>query len=148
MRKEAKMTIQHRLPWLVALAAALLVFAVALAPAPAWAADLTGTWNWTVRPQGQELQRQGKFKQEGEKLTGTVSGTNLQPVEIREGKVKGDEVSFVMIREQNGQQLRISYQGKVSGDTIKGKIKVTVDGQELALDWEAKRAQAAGSGDK
>ena len=38
---------------------------------------------------------------------------------IAEGKVKGDEVSFIVTRERNGQQCKMNYKGKVEGDTIK-----------------------------
>ena len=53
-------------------------------------------------------------------MTGTVSGRNNDTA-IEEGKIKGEEVSFQVTREFNGNKMVIKYTGKVSGDTITGK---------------------------
>jgi hypothetical protein len=108
----------------------------------AWAADAGGKWNWVTRFNNQERTTNAEFKQDGEKLTGTISGRNNTKVEIKEGTVKGGEVSFVVIRERNGQEFKQTFKGKLEGDTIKGKIKFTVNGEERERDWEAKRGEA------
>jgi len=67
------------------------------------------------------------LKLEGDKLTGKLSspGREAQPTEteITEGKMKGDEISFSVTREFNGNKRISKYSGKVSADTIKGKIE-------------------------
>src|SRR5690348_2522724 len=97
-------------------AAALLSLALTAA---ALAADATGKWTYTQKRGQQEVKRTVELKQDGEKLTGAVLGNNGQKTEISEGSVKGDDVSFVVVRERNGQQIKIQYKGKLAGDTIK-----------------------------
>jgi len=105
-------------------------------------ADATGTWKWTVTTQnGQTFEPVLKLKQEGEKLTGTISGrAGGNDVEIQDGKFKDDEVSFKVVRERNGQTFTQMYKGKVEGDTIKGKIEFERNGEKQSRDWEAKRS--------
>ena len=85
-----------------------------------------------------------KLKVDGEKLTGTLSspGRDGQTTEtaIADGKVKGEEVSFTVTREFNGNKMVSKYNGKVSADAIKGKIESERNGQPQTRDWEAKRS--------
>src|SRR3954449_7890350 len=84
------------------------------------AADVTGTWKWTVERNGNTIETTLKLKQDGEKLTGTISGRQGgSDTEITDGKVAGDKISFKVTREFNGNKFVREYQGTVSGDTIK-----------------------------
>ena len=105
----------------------------------ATAADATGTWKWTVERNGQTFETTLKLKQDGEKLTGTITGRQGNETEIEDGKVKDDAVSFKVTREFNGNKVVMTYQGKLSGDSIKGDTKFERDGQEQTREWEAKR---------
>jgi len=110
------------------------------------AADATGTWSWTRpgRNGGADQKMTLKLKVDGEKLTGTLSspGRDGQTTEtaIADGKVKGEEVSFTVTREFNGNKMVSKYNGKVSADAIKGKIESERNGQPQTRDWEAKRS--------
>jgi hypothetical protein len=107
------------------------------------AADVTGTWKSSFTNQnGQVRESTFKLKAEGEKLTGTVTGRNSDTA-IEEGKIKGDEVSFQVIREFNANKVTNKYSGKVSGDTITGKSESQRDGQPQSRDWVAKREAEA-----
>ena len=105
----------------------------------------TGTWNWTQpgRNGGADRKSTLKLKQDGEKLTGTVTapgrGGETADTEISDGKIKGDEVSFNVVREFNGNKFTAKYNGKLSGDSIKGKIETERNGTPNSRDWEAKR---------
>ena len=109
------------------------------------AADATGTWNWTRpgRNGGPDQKMSLKLKVDGEKLTGTLSSPGRDgattETAIAEGKVKGEDVSFTVTREFNGNKMVSKYSGKVSADTIKGKIESERNGQAQSRDWEAKR---------
>lgn len=104
--------------------------------------DLTGNWKSSFTNQdGQVRESTFKFKAEGEKLTGTISGRNNETA-IDEGSVKGGEVSFKVTREFNGTKMVIKYTGKVSGDTITGKSESERDGEKRSRDWVAKREAA------
>jgi hypothetical protein len=104
--------------------------------------DLTGTWKWSSTNQnGQVRETTLKVKQDGDKLTGTISGRNGDTA-IEEASLKGEEISFQVTREFNGNKVTTKYNGKVSGDSIKGKSETDRDGQTQSRDWEAKRETA------
>jgi hypothetical protein len=109
-------------------------------------ADPAGTWNWTVpgRNGGPERKMSLKLKMEGDKLTGMLISPGRQggaPTEtkIADGKLKGDEISFTVTREFNGNTMVTKYNGKVAADTIKGKWEFERNGETTTRDWEAKR---------
>jgi hypothetical protein len=122
--------------WAAAAALSLLTAASALA------ADVSGKWTWTLMFQDNQIMQTLELKQEGEKLTGTITGRNNQKIEIKEGKVTGNDVSFVVIRERNGEEFKSVYKGKLEGtDTIKGNITTNFGGQERTREWTAKKAK-------
>ncbi len=98
----------------VSLAALLLVFVVV-----ASAADPTGTWKAQVPGRdGNTREMTIVLKAEGAKLTGTISGRGGdQP--ISDGKVDGDNISFAVVMNFGGNEVKILYTGKVAGDEIK-----------------------------
>jgi hypothetical protein len=57
--------------------------------------------------------------------------------------LKGDEISFQVIRESSGNKATNKYSGKISGDAIKGKMEfINRDGEAQSRDWDAKREAA------
>ncbi len=93
-------------------AALMMVFTAA----SAFAADFTGTWTGKMAgPNGEGFQLTFTFKVDGAKLTGTVLGPQGDPMEISEGKIDGDKISFNV--SVNG--MTIKHEGVITGDTIK-----------------------------
>lgn len=95
---------------------------VLLALAPAWAADVAG--KWVAQVPGAQGQGGAEitlvFKVEGEKLTGTLNNPQAPgDVEINEGKISGDEISFSLMRNIGGTEMKVIWKGKISGDEIK-----------------------------
>jgi hypothetical protein len=121
------------------------LFALAAFAAPALADhNATGTWKWSFTTQNGETRESTlKLKQDGEKLTGAVTGRQGNDTEIKDGKIDKDgNVSFSVVREFNGNTRTQKYAGKLDGDTIKGKIEMQGrDGETRSRDWEAKRAK-------
>jgi hypothetical protein len=108
--------------------------------------DPTGTWTWTTpgRNGGPDRKSTLKLKLDGEKLTGTVTSPGRQggqatDTAIEDSKLKGDEISFKVTREFNGNKFIAKYNGKVGADSIKGKIETDRNGETQSRDWEAKR---------
>lgn len=143
--------LQHhnKLALLTHTALALLLTMGFILPAPAQEkkADPAGTWTWTMpgRNGGPERKLTLKLKVEGDKVTGKLAapgrGGDVRETDIKDAKVKGEELSFTVVREINGTTMTSKYNGKISGDTIKGKIETERDGQTQSRDWEAKRSQ-------
>ena len=123
----------------------LAVVALAAFAAPAFAEHkVDGTWKWSFTTQnGDTRESTLKLKQDGEKVTGTVTGRQGNETEIKDGKLDKDgNLSFNVVREFNGNSFTQKYNGKVDGDTIKGKIEMQGrDGEARTRDWEAKRAK-------
>lgn len=136
-----------RNPFNAILKKSLVGLAIVGLAATVWAqnATPTGTWSWSTpgRNGGEARKTTLKLKAEGEKLTGTVSMAGRQgqavETEISDGKVKGDDISFSVTREFNGNKFTAKYSGKVTADTIKGKMETERDGNVRSRDWEAKR---------
>jgi hypothetical protein len=103
----------------------------------ALAADISGQWKaeFTL-PDGSARQNTLNFKQDGEKLTGTVA-SQMGDAEIRDGKVSGDTVSFYVMRNFGGNDAKLSYSGQVSGSEI--KFKVSVEGADREFEMTAKK---------
>jgi hypothetical protein len=90
-----------------------------LAATLAWAADVTGKWVAQVPGrEGQTRETTFTLKAEGDKLTGSVSGRQGD-TPISDGKISGDDISFTVVRNFQGNEFKIHYKGKVAGDEIK-----------------------------
>ena len=97
------------------LTALLGIFAIA-----AYAADVTGKWTAEVPGRGGNMQTNTiVLKQEGTKVTGTLDGGRGGAVEITNGKVEGDTVSFTVVRNFNGNEIKQNFKGAISGGEIK-----------------------------
>lgn len=107
----------------------------------AQAADATGTWTWSSQFRDQTVETTLNLKQDGDKLTGTISGRGDQTTPIEEGKVEGDEISFQVTRERGDNRFVTKYKGKVEGDTLKGEIETQFGDQTRTREFEAKRAK-------
>jgi hypothetical protein len=84
----------------------------------AFAADVDGKWTASMPGrQGNSQEVTFNFKADGDKLTGTMSNPRGE-MEIKDGKVEGDNISFTRTFERGGNSMTILYKGKVSGDTI------------------------------
>jgi hypothetical protein len=106
-----------------------------------YAADITGTWTTQFDSQVGVQKYTFEFKVDGAKLTGralsNIAGADAK-TEITEGKINGDEVTFVENLNYQGMELKITYKGKIAGDEIKFSRTVGDAGGE---EFVAKRAK-------
>jgi len=92
----------------------------------AWAADVNGKWTAQVPGRdGQTRELTFTFKAEGEKLTGSMSGQQGDS-EITDGKISGDQISFTVKINIQGNERKFLYKGTVSGDEM--KVTRTIEG--------------------
>lgn len=133
------------------LAAGLLIAATASAQEKK--VDPTGKWTWTTEGrQGGMRTNSITLKLEGDKLTGTITGMRRggggagggapEETPIEEAKIKGDEISFQVTREWNGNKMVSKYTAKLAGDTLKGKWSIDRNGETMEREFEAKREPA------
>ena len=94
---------------------ALLVLLLAAA---ALAADINGKWTASFETQIGTQNYTYTFQADGEKLTGTAKSDNGES-KITEGKISGNDITFVENLNFQGTDIRIVYKGKIDGDQIK-----------------------------
>jgi len=118
----------------------LLGFAVA---ANVGAVEVTGVWMAEFDTQIGLQKYTYTLKQDGDKVTGKansdIAGEKRQ-VELREGRLEADAITFVEVFEFQGMEIRIEYKGTVSGDEIRFTRTV---GEFATEEFVAKRVGAA-----
>ena len=85
-------------------------------------ADISGKWFAQVPgPNHLLLEITFTFKVDGARLTGTASyplGDQVYRLEITEGKIGGDDVSFIVTTKLRDAEIKWTYKGKVVGNEI------------------------------
>jgi hypothetical protein len=115
----------------------------------ALAADaVSGKWTFDL-PGRQGVSRQVtlNLKADGEKLSGTVlqpmgmrQGGSPSPLEIKNGKVQGDAVSFEVVQQGGSGPITTKYDGVVSGGEMKLKIVRELPNGPQSQDVVAKKS--------
>lgn len=90
----------------------------ALLAVSAFAAGVDGKWKITFDMNGQTRENMLTLKADGGKLTGKLS-SQRGDADIQDGKVDGDKISFVVVRNFNGNEFKQQYKGTLKGDEIK-----------------------------
>lgn len=102
-------------------------------------ADVTGKWTASMPGRdGQSREVTYNLKADGDTLTGTVTG-GRGDMQISDGKIDGDKISFKTKAEFNGNSFVMVYQGVVSGDEI--KFTQTREGNDRSREFTAKRVK-------
>jgi len=107
----------------------------------AHAADVNGAWSAEMSMgDGNSMQLQFTFKQDGSTVTGTILGPQGDAMPISDGKIDGDKLSFKV--SFNG--MSISHEGTVSadGDQIKMSTK-SESGDMPPMEMTLKRVKPA-----
>jgi hypothetical protein len=120
---------------------ALITILFAWGGVAAWAADITGTWTGSMDHGNGDVSLTYNFKQDGDKLSGTVIGPQGDPLPLINCKIDGDQVSFAVKVDMGGNIATFSSKGTVKGDEI--ALTTTNDagmdfGGEMKLKRQAK----------
>lgn len=91
---------------------------VLLALGSAYGADATGQWKSEFDTPVGHRSYTYDLHADGDKLTGKAISDRGE-TEIQEGKISGDDVSFVEMLSFQGQEIRVEYKGKVRGDEMR-----------------------------
>jgi hypothetical protein len=121
--------------------ACIVLLATVLFATAVHAADISGRWvAQMTSPSGSQSERVFVLKASGDKLTGTIANQQVYlatfeeagkprmtgtlrtqsgpPQEISEGKVSGEDVSFVVVNTMGANQVRTIYTGKIAASEI------------------------------
>ena len=100
---------------------------------PALAADVTGLWKAEFDTPVGVQKYTFDLKVDGEKVTGKAFFERMGEkgeTDLLEGKLAGNQISFVEVFEAMGNTVRVEYKGTVKGDEIAFTRKVGDFGTE------------------
>jgi hypothetical protein len=104
-------------------------------------APVEGVWRWTfTMPDGSQVTPRLELKQEAGQWSGTTRIRIGSDTPVTNLVVNGNEVSFQVVRQRDGQEVVTRYAGIWSSNTIRGKISSNWSGAEQSYDWEALRS--------
>ena len=92
--------------------------AAAAPPKAPAAPDVTGDWSGTFDLNGTPTELKFHLKSAGSTVTGTIERAGTAPMEVREGKIEGDTVSFWITTEYEGETYTVVYKGKIAPGQI------------------------------
>jgi hypothetical protein len=82
------------------------------------AADISGNWSGTMQMGDNPISLTYAFKQDGEKVTGTVTTPQGQAIPLSDGKIAGDKITFYVQVDMGGNPTKFSSEGVFKGDEI------------------------------
>ncbi len=107
-------------------------------------ADVSGTWRYEYELEGQTRKDSLLLNTNKEGVvTGTYVGVSDKPVELKAGKVVGDEVTLDVEITYQSIPVKVKFKGKVKGDDIVGNVTAETPEGELPFEWVAKRSVEA-----
>src|ERR1700759_3821601 len=81
-----------------------------------FAADAAGDWKGSFDFNGSDVPLTFHLKVADSGLTGSIEGLPTTPVEIKDGKVDGDTVTFSATTDYQGSPVHLVLKGKLDGD--------------------------------
>ena len=118
----------------IAALAGLLLLIAGMLPA----ADVSGTWKGSFDYNGTAVPLTFDMKADGAALTGSVTGLPTPKVDIKDGKIDGDALSFWVGIEFQGNPIKLLVKGKVDGDQI--TFNIGTEGGEWSTELKAKKS--------
>jgi hypothetical protein len=104
----------------------------------ALAADVTGRWKAEVPMSDGNVPIVLQLRADGDKLSGVIYADQGQ-VDLRDGKIAGDEISFALEYDDDGTPVRYDGKGKVEASQI--RFSVVRAGSGRTVEFIAKRAE-------
>ena len=96
----------------------LSVMAAAASTRALRAAGVDGKWEASIESPMGAMTMTFDLKSDGEVLTGSVGNEMMGESEIQDGKITGDEVSFVQVMKRGDREMKFKYEGKLAGDEL------------------------------
>ena len=104
--------------------------ALLLCAAPAFAADVDGKWAGTVSTPMGDFPVAYEFKADGTMLTGSTMGPDGSAIPIKNGKIDGNKITFMVTLDFGGMAFDLNYTGEVS------PAEITMTGDFAGMPFE------------
>ncbi|HPW16839.1 MAG TPA: hypothetical protein PLP83_00500 [Candidatus Aminicenantes bacterium] len=114
----------------------MALLSILLFAAFAAAADVDGTWTGKIDMNGMEVSVVWTFKAEGAVLTGGVSQEGSPVMPLKDGKIEGKDLTFVLVVDMQGEQLSINYKGILVSPT---EMKLTGEVMGQSFEYVVKK---------
>ena len=103
--------------------------------------DPSGTWRWEYELGGATMKDSLRLSlSKDNKLVGYFKGREDKPIEIKEAKIEGDMLSFLLTVDFQGTSVKLDFKGKVKGDEIEGNVTATTGEGSQEFPWTPKRS--------
>jgi predicted RNA-binding protein len=112
--------------------------------------DPSGTWRWEYDLDGTQFKdlvrlkvgQENKETKERE-LKGKYESSSGRKINIENGKISGDKVSFEFKVNYQGMDVKLEFEGTLKNDNLSGKVKASTNDGSRDLDWSATRSVLA-----
>jgi hypothetical protein len=102
--------------------------------------DVAGTWKLKIAiPKGQTVEAELKLSSDEGSLKGTYNSPRLGKQEAKEVKLNGQELSWQVAFERDGQSFQAVYKGKLNAHSIKGTLALDSGGRSSTFDFTGER---------
>jgi len=112
--------------------------------------DPSGTWRWEYDLDGQQFKDQVRLTlgetikdSKDKSLKGKYQSSSGRKIDIENGRVSGDKVSFEFKINYQGMDVKLVFDGTVKKDTLNGTVQASTDAGSRDLDWTATRSVQA-----
>jgi hypothetical protein len=126
--------VQERRTTVKLLLTLLAVFAFAAA-----GADISGNWKGSAETPNGTIERTFTFKVDGGKVTGETTSQFLGKSAITDGKLEGDNLTFSITVNFQGNEMKVNYKGKVNPAGTEIKFTAESQGGEFTVEYIAKK---------
>ena len=114
-----------------------VMLTLVLVAAPARAADVDGKWTGSLDTPMGAIQIGFTFKADGATLNGTTTGPDGAELPIKNGKIDGNKISFVVSIDFGGMAFDLNYTGVVSPDSL----AMTLDFMGMPVSFTVSKAK-------
>jgi len=103
--------------------------------------DVNGTWECGLKgADGAIRPLVATLKVDGSKLTGVLKGINSPDIDLFDGKIEGDRLSWSSKRPVQGGTVQFNYSGTATAEGLQLTV-ARADGQGPAMNCTAKRGK-------
>jgi hypothetical protein len=113
-----------------------LVLGIVLVAVSAFAATVDGKWTGSIDTPNGPANVSFTFKADGSALTGSTTGPDGAEVQLKGGKIDGDNISFSVDLDFGGMPFTLAYKGVVAPD----QIKLTADFMGMPFEFVVRKA--------
>jgi hypothetical protein len=114
----------------------VLLLAMLLCAAPALAADVDGKWTGSLATPNGDVMIGFEFKADGTMLTGSTTGPDGTSLPIKNGKIDGNKIAFVVTVAFGDMSFDLNYTGVVSP----AEIKMSAEFAGMPFEFAVKKA--------